>query len=236
MHDYESVPERMNVILYLSYTGFSKAAAEYLSKKTGYPLYSIHDVKEKVFDRVYFFFPVHAERAPKAAYDFLKTIKYKSLVLIATFGRKHHGDALDDLISTCNLKMNAGMYFPTKHSYIVDDDFNPPYEALDELIGIDDDKFITVPKVKTTFGATFKPTFRAKLAIKILCSSSCIKCNTCHNVCPTKAIKYGKIDNRCIRCGSCVYNCPVKALSFKLSFPLKKYLQDRKEDKPITYK
>ena len=66
MHDYESVSERMNVILYLSYTGFSKAVAEYLSKKTGYPLYSIHDVKKRSLTECIFSFQFmpNARRKP----------------------------------------------------------------------------------------------------------------------------------------------------------------------------
>ena len=55
---------------------------------------------------------------------------------------------------------------------------------------------------------------------------NCVKCLSCVNNCPVKAIsvKNGKITfdyNKCINCMVCIESCKYNALSYKLGFPAK---------------
>ncbi len=49
------------------------------------------------------------------------------------------------------------------------------------------------------------------------CSTSCIKCNKCSNVCKMNVEPYKNPNSaECIRCGDCTKTCPVQALKFKV--------------------
>lgn len=46
--------------------------------------------------------------------------------------------------------------------------------------------------------------------------SECIKCGSCKDICPVKAIRQGKnsyiITSECISCNQCVEACPLEAI------------------------
>ncbi len=232
----EGVPRDMNAVVYLSYTGNSKKVAAYLSRLLSFPCLDLHILKERSFKHLLFVAPVHAERLPDEAISFLKEAQAEEMILVATYGRMNHGNALLEVQRKFRLPLVGAAYFPTRHSYLANDRYEPPYERLAPLAkAFGSGRYIIVPESQDTFGRGFFPKLRARFAVHISVGEGCTHCHLCEEACPFEAIVDGRLNRRCIRCLACVKACPNEVLSFRLSPPLARYLSKPKSEETLIY-
>lgn len=226
----------MNAVVYLSYTGNSRKAAAYLARRLAWPCLDLHELKETRFEHLLFVAPVHAERLADEALSFLEEADAEEMILVATYGRMNHGNAILDAQRKFRLPLVGAAYFPTRHSYVKDDFYEAPYGRLDDLgNAFGKGRYIIVPESKDTFGRGLFPKLRARFAVHISVSDGCTHCRACEKACPFGAIVDGKISHRCIRCLACVKACPSGAIDFRLSRALANYLSKPKSEEVLVY-
>ena len=227
----------MNAVVYLSYTGNSRKVASYAARKLSFPCLDLHETKERDFEHLLFVAPVHAERLPDEAISFLKEVKAEEMIIVATYGRMNHGNAIFEVQKKFHLPLVGAAYFPTRHSYLKDDLYEAPYGRLDDLgNAFGKGRYIIVPESEDTFGRGLFPKLRARFAVHLEVNEDCVHCGACNKACPFRAIVDGKIDNRkCIRCLACVKACPSGAIDFTLAKTLARYLAKPKREDVLVY-
>ena len=230
MSNNETVFSKINVVIYLSYTSNSKRVALFCNNILNYNLIESSNVDLNIkYNNVLLVYPIHSENIPINLYNLIKNIKCNKMIVIATYGRIHHGNSLYKLVYKYKLPIIGRCYFKCKHSYLKDDKYEPNYNELIPIINNfnnQDAKFIDIKKSSSNVGYNFFPKLRAQIGVKIILDKNkCNSCNICSKFCLNKAIINGKINKNCIRCLACIYNCPNNALDFKLSKILKFYLR-----------
>lgn len=239
MPDHEGVPGRgLNAVVYLSYTGYTRKVAEYLAKKSGWPIYEVGSAALPFqFENLLFFAPVHGERLTEEAFRFLENVEARKVAIVLTFGRTWHGNAIEDAARKLSLPLVGAMYLPAPHSYLPQDDYEMPLKEAETILrAFRKDGPLVLPKEKDTFGRWFFPKWRARAGAKVALIGRCTGCMACEKACHFHAIHKGMVDGtRCIRCGACVSSCPEKALTFHLSPFLKAYLKRKRDEKVTIY-
>lgn len=226
----------MNVVVFYSNTGQSKAIASYISDSLGYPLVDIETDYAEHYQNLVLVFPVHCQNIPDIVSAFLKRVSIVNLTVIATYGKMCCGNVLYEIQNKYQNNIVAGAYIPTKHSYIDGDDFFSDFDKLNTLIEkIKTPSYIQLPKLYKNPLANIFPKLRSRIGLKIQKSTDCNGCNICARRCSFGAIKSGKTNSKCIRCLKCVENCPRKALKVKIGLPLKLYLRKYKINRIIIY-
>ena len=167
--------------------------------------------------------------------SFLKTLFVQHIVLIATYGKISYGNVLYEAQKLVHGDIIAGAYIPIGHSFLDGDcSFDTEY-----LIPISErikaPKKIHIPKTHKNPLANIFPDIRSRLTVKIIRENSCNNCRLCEEVCPTGAMKNGRINSKCIRCLRCVINCPQKALQYKNAWILNMYLKSYYKEEYILY-
>lgn len=240
MSNNEKIFPKIDALIYLSYTFNSKKVALFCNQFLNYKLIEVSKVDLNIkYNNVLLVYPIHSQNIPKSLYNLLKNIKCNKMIAIATYGRIKHGNSLFMLRYKFKMPLIGACYFPTKHSYLKNDKFEPNYDDLIPLLNKfknKDSKFIDIKKSKSTLGHNFFPKLRAQLSIKIvLDKNKCISCNLCGINCSNNAIKNGVINSNCIRCLKCVCNCPNNALDYKMNKILKVYLKNQRHDQIELY-
>ncbi len=217
----------MNNVVYLSYTEQSKKIATYVGALLNYDAVPLEDVQDFTFQNLVLVFPVHCQNLPSAVKTVLPKIVAKNVVLIATYGKMSYGNALRELQTKLNAKVVCGIYLPTKHAYLKDDDEFKDFEKLNVLVErLREGKEVIIPRSYKNPFASFFPKTRSKLGVRLIKNGRCNGCNLCKTRCNVYP---------CIRCLKCVNICPQKALDYKLTTFMGLYLKKKKKNDLIIY-
>ena len=222
----------MNVVIYFSCSGQSKAVAERLGKKLNFEVIE-YTFSQNGYENAVLVFPVHCQGAPLPFKKFLKNFKAKYITYIALYGRMSAGNAIYEAYKIAGNAV-AGAYLPAAHTYggVKTDPPDIPEEIIKKISA---PAYISLPRrLKAPFAGLF-PSARSRAIIKIKKNEKCASCGVCENLCPAGAIKNGEINSRCIRCLKCVSVCPHNALTVKKSFILKRYLRKPRFTETLIY-
>lgn len=180
-------------------------------------------------------FPVYCQNIPEPVRGVLPKLHANHVVLIACYGRMHHGNVLMEAAKLVSGQVIAAAYVPIGHTY------------LNESAGVDTEALLPIlsrirdpkpAKLKWEFKnplADCFPTLRSQLGVKIGRNDRCTGCDICAQSCPMGDMRWGIPGNRCIRCLRCVARCPEEALDVHYSLPLRVYLRKKKKNKTILY-
>lgn len=225
----------MNAVVYYSNTGYSREIARYLAKRLGFALLDIQHTSETAFDSLVLVFPVHCQNIPHAVKAFLRVAKAQNLTAVATYGRMCHGNVLREIQRGYGMRIVAGAYVPTAHSYLGDEPF-ADYERLEPLVQkIRHPTEIRLPRCYKNPFANLLPHLRSCMGVKLYKTDACISCGICDASCSAHAIKNGVPDRSCIRCLGCIAACPHGALRCKLRLPMRLYLQKKQQNNIEIY-
>ena len=172
-------------------------------------------------------FPTYSGRMPeifsKYLSDFVE-LKNTKVVLIATYGNRDFGDALleaSDIITSKGGAVIGALSVIAQHCQDGNIANNRPNK--DDFKVIDD--FAKIVIERYTIG-TFVPKLPGNRPYKMgivnsspkfmptIDETKCNECNTCVNVCPTRAMRFDDPEI-CIHCCSCINSCPTLAISMK---------------------
>ncbi len=225
----------MNAVIYYSNTGQSKVIARYLSEKLDYPLLELERAETCSYENAVLIFPVYCQNIPDAIKIFLSKLKAKWLSAVATYGRMSYGNVLNEVQEKYFGRIAAAAYIPTKHTYLEEDGFED-FEKLDSLIEkIINPSEVKIPRAFKNPLADIAPALRSRMGVRIRRTEACNECGLCSEICPERAMTWGRTGSRCIRCLKCVACCPNMALEFKCSLPMRLYLKKKKVDKIVLY-
>lgn len=224
----------MTAVYCFSATGRSLEAARFFADRLSVPVTEIEKGNVDAETAVVVF-PVYCQNIPKPVKAFLTRLRAKYVVLIACYGRMHHGNVLIEAAKLVPGQVIAAAYVPIGHTYL-----NEPAavdtDALEViLLRIHDPR---PAKLKREFKnplADFFPTLRSQIGVKIERNDGCTGCDICARSCPMGDMRRGIPGNSCIRCLSCVERCPQNALEVRYSLPLRLYLRKKKKNKTILY-
>lgn len=227
----------MNAVVYYSNTGQSRAVAEYLAERLGYPALDMEACGETRFGCLLTVFPVYCQNIPEAVCSFLETVTADCLIPVATFGKMSGGNVLWEIQRRYpQHTVIAGAYVPTKHTYLPDDPPFADYPLLDPLLDkVKDPAPIRFPKLRKDLFADAMPALRSRLGVRLYRTEACDGCGLCTVRCPRSAIQGGIPNRNCIRCLRCVQECPREALRVKLRLPLRLYLRKKRMTETVVY-
>ena len=227
----------MNAVVYYSNTGQSRAVAEYLAERLGYPALDMEACGETRFGCLLLVFPVYCQNIPEAVRGFLETVTADCLIPVAAFGKMGSGNVLWEIQRRYpQHTVIAGAYVPTKHAYLPDDPPFADYPLLDPLLDkVKAPSPIRFPKLRKNLFSDAMPALRSRLGVRLYRTEACNGCGRCTARCPQRAIKAGVTNRKCIRCLRCVTECPKRALRFRVRFPLNLYLRGRKVTETVVY-
>lgn len=237
MRHHEGVFGIMNAVIYYSNTGQSRAVAEYLAERLGYPAVDMESCGETRFERLVLVFPVHCQNIPEAVHGFLERITAGYLIPVATYGKMGYGNILWEIQRKYTRHtLAAGAYIPAKHTYLAEDLPFDRYHLIDPLV----DKIINpapicLPRTHKDPFADLCPSLRSRLGVRLYRTEACDACGLCTARCPQGAIREGVTNRKCIRCLRCVSQCPKGALGVKLGFPLRLYLRKKRMTETVVY-
>ena len=225
----------MNAVVYYSNTEQSKRVAKYLADIAAFESYDIYDLTEYVFNSVILVFPVHCQSVPDTVKEFLSRLHAKNLIVVATYGRMCSGNVLHYVQNHYSHNIVAAAYVPTKHSYLDENGFDD-FEKLNVIVKkLNNPAPIKLPRMYRNPLSNLCKGLRSRLGVRIVKHGNCDNCGQCGVICKNQAIKKGRTNRNCIRCLRCVEKCPRKALHYKLSLPMRVYLQKKKCDDLIIY-
>lgn len=227
----------MNAVVYYSNTGQSRAVAEYLAERLGYPAMDMEVCRKVRFEILVLVFPVHCQNIPPSVRFFLDKITADYLIPVATYGKMCYGNVLWEIQRTYTRNtVAAAAYVPTKHTYLADDIPFDDYHLLDPLVDkVKNPAPIRLPRTYKNPFADLLPTLRSRLGVRLYRTEACDGCGLCTARCPQMAIQAGITNQKCIRCLRCVKECPKGALGVKLRLPLRLYLRGKKATETVVY-
>ena len=226
----------MTAVFCFSGSGHSLCVAEFIAQElrtSVRPISTKTPTSTAFYETAVIVFPVYCQNIPNPVKSFLKNIKAKNIVIIATYGKISYGNVLSEAKRLSSGKVIAGAYVPMGHAFLNETDEFDKMALLPILKRIENPGDAKTPRKRKNVFANFLPVWRSRISVKIVRSDNCSRCNLCGNNCPMNAIKNGIPNNKCIRCLKCVANCPPKALSFKTGTILTKYLTKNRQYKNI---
>ena len=180
-------------------------------------------------------FPVYCQNIPKPVKQFLKRMRAKFTVLIATYGKISYGNVLYEAQKSLRGQVIAGAYIPMGHTFLDGDhEFDEAF-LLPIAQRIKSPQRARIPKSVKNPLANLFPGLRSRMGVRITKGSNCNGCGLCEKNCPMGAIRNGRIRSECIRCLHCVTNCPQKALHYKNSRILDAYLKSYCKEEYVLY-
>lgn len=219
-----------------SATGRSWVVAEYFAMQLGTKVIDIcRDTTESQEKTAVVVFPVYCQNIPEPVRVFLPRLSAEHVVLIACYGRMHHGNVLMEAAQLVSGRVIAGAYVPVGHTYRNE----PTHFDKDSISQILER--IHTPKpacIRREFKnplADLLPELRGQLGVRLSRSPDCDSCGICTRNCPVGAMKNGIPGKSCIRCLRCVACCPKQALEVRYTWPLRLYLLKKKKEKTILY-
>lgn len=230
-------------------SGRSRAAAEYFAEEMNVGVSDIGKLTQgqKVCETAVVVFPVYCQNIPDPIRRFLKELRAKYVVLVATYGRISYGNVLWEAKKLVCGEVIAGAYVPMGHSMLREErePETAPFSVI--LDRIRSPRAAVIPRGRKNIFADFFPALRSRLGVKMTRSSRCSECGICERECPMGAMKISvrktgrnksariKTGGNCIRCLRCAYNCPMSVIDFKLSPVLAGYLSGAREDRLKIY-
>ena len=224
----------MRIFCFSGY-GYSAQIANYFSARLGIPVEDIMENSQT--DTAIVIFPVYCQNVPVPVIGFLRSLRAESIVLIASYGGIHHGNAIWEAAGLNSAQVMGAAYVPTGHSFL-NEEKRFDMSALEPIFErIASPRSAVIKKEKKQLFADLFPAWRSRTGIKIIRNTACTDCGLCTSRCPMNAIKNGLPQGNCIRCLRCVANCPNHALSTKLTKVMKHYFAAYavREDKTELY-
>ena len=224
----------MITIYCFSGSGHSFAVSKELSQMLDCEIKPV-DSKTVTDDVAVLVFPVYCQNIPKPVKQFLKRMRAKHIVLIATYGKISYGNVLYEAQKLLCGQVIAGAYIPMGHTFL-DGDYEFDATQLRPIVQrIKTPQQVTIPKTSKNPLANIFPGLRSRIGVKIKKVHNCDNCGLCEKTCPVGAIRNGRIHLQCIRCLHCVTNCPKKALQYKNSRILDAYLKNYCKEEYALY-
>ena len=224
----------MNIVYCFSATGRSREVAKWLADRLGT---AVTDIRENTIPSqegtAVVVFPVYCQNIPEPVRQFLPKLKGKDLVLMACYGRMHHGNVLWEAQKLVSGRVIAAAYVPIGHTYL-GEHTSPDTKKLEPILDrIRDPKVAAIPRERKNSLSDLTPLVRSQLGVSMRRLENCTHCGICTLECPLGTMTDGVPGKKCVRCMRCVELCPQKALTAHLSFPMRMYLNKRKKDKTI---
>lgn len=225
----------MTEVYFFSGSGHSFAVADYFAKQLQTSITEITKSVRGSAETAIVVFPVYCQNIPCTVVSFLKNLKARYAVLIATYGGISYGNVLFEASKLTKADVIAAAYVPTGHSFLKEGtEFGssalaPIFEKLEKPSNA------KIERTRKNPFADFFPAWRSRVGLKITRTNDCDECNLCGRSCPVGAIKNGNIGRCCIRCLHCVTVCPKKALRIKQKGILKLYLKQKKKSETVLY-
>ncbi len=213
-------------VYYFSGNGHSCTVAEACANLLKGDIAEIHDKAETALEvhTAVVVFPVYCQNIPDPVKGFLRGLRAKYTVLIATYGRISHGNVLHEAQKLVQNEVIAGAYIPMGHTFL-DGDCAFDAECLHPIVErVAHPESIRIPADRKNVLANLFPGLRSRVGVRIVKNEQCNHCGICEAHCPAQAIRDGKITAKCIRCLRCVVNCPQEALQYKNTWVLDWYL------------
>ena len=224
----------MITIYCFSGSGHSLAVSKVLAQMLDCEIRPV-DSKTVTDDVAVVTFPVYCQNIPKPVKQFLKRMRAKHIVLIATYGKISYGNVLYEAQKLLRGQVIAGAYIPMGHTFL-DGDYDFDATQLRPIVQrIKSPQQVTIPKTPKNPWANIFPGLRSRIGVKIKKGDNCVNCGLCEKNCPVGAIRNGRIHSQCIRCLHCVTNCPQKALQHKNIRILDEYLECYCKEKYVLY-
>ena len=226
----------MAEIYCFSGSGHSMAVAEYISYRLQAPITEIRNNKLKIYiDTAIVIFPVYCQNIPPVVSSFLKLLKTKNIVLIATYGRISYGNVIYEAARITDATVIAAAYVPTGHSFL-NENAGFEFEKLEPIFErIKKPTSAKIPITPKNPFSDFFPAWRSRVGIKIIRTNECNGCNDCGEKCPMNAITNGITNRKCTRCLRCISVCQARALKTKKSSILNMYLGKKKKHDFVLY-
>ena len=227
----------MTTIYCFSGSGHSLAVSRALSEMLVCKITEIGPDSEKTAkdDIAVVVFPVYCQNIPSPVKSFLKELRAKHIVLIATYGRISYGNVLYEAQKIVRGEIIAGAYIPIGHTFLDGDHVFDKKYLLPIADRIKAPQKVHLPKTRKNLLANIFPALRSRIGVKLMKADCCNNCGLCEKSCPMGAIQNGRIHLECIRCLRCVAICPQKALQYKNRWILKKYLKSYHKEEYVLY-
>lgn len=227
----------MTAIYCFSGSGHSLAVSKALSEMLASKITEIGFNNEKLAkDHIaVVVFPVYCQNIPAPVKSFLKKLRAKHIVLIATYGKISYGNVLYEAQQLVRGEIIAGAYIPMGHAFLNMDCTFDTKCLLPIVDRINAPQKAHIPKARKNPLSNIFPTLRSRIGVKLTKTDRCNNCGLCEAVCPVRAMQNDRIHLECIRCLRCVTNCPQKALQYKNSWILKKYLNSYHKEEYVLY-
>lgn len=224
----------MITIYCFSGSGHSLAVSKALAQMLDCEIKPV-DSKTATDDVAVVVFPVYCQNIPKPVKQFLKRMRARHTVLIATYGKISYGNVLYEAQKLLRGQVIAGAYIPMGHTFL-NGDYNFDDTQLRPIVQrIKTPQQVAIPKTAKNPLANIFPGLRSRIGVKIKKEDNCTNCGLCEKTCPVGAIRNGRIHSQCIRCLHCVVNCPQKALQYKNSQILDIYLKSYCKEEYVLY-
>ncbi len=226
----------MGVIYCFSATGRSREVAELFALRLRLAVTEIRwEMEIRETDTAIVVFPVYCQNIPEPVRAVLPRLRAKHVVLVAAYGRMHHGNVLMEAAGMVSGMVIGAAYVPVGHTYL-GEAAQVDAAALEPLL----ERIINPRRavLKREFQnplANLAPKLRGQLGVSLHRNDRCDHCGLCQRACPVGAMEDGMPGKACIRCLRCVAKCPRKALEVRYCLPLRLYLKKKKKNKTILY-
>lgn len=225
----------MTAIYCFSGSGHSMAVAGYFSERLHVEVTEICRDVQASADTAIVVFPVYCQNIPPVVVSFLRELKAKSIVIVATYGKISYGNVLWEAARITKADVIAAACVPVGHSFLGEGTQfdSEPLEPI--FLRMENPKSVKIPKkIKNPF-ASFFPAWRSRVGLKLTRGDGCEACDLCGQRCPMGAMEKGTIKGSCIRCLRCVTVCPSSALELKQRTLLKIYFKQKRKGKFVLY-
>ena len=217
-------------------SGHSLAVAKVLAGMLECKIRQIEpDCEIVVEETVAVVFPVYCQNIPNPVKNFLRQLKAKYIVLIATYGKISYGNVLYEAQRLVQGDVIAGAYIPMGHTFLSENYIFDESKLLPIAERVKAPQKVSIPRTRKNLLANILPAARSRIGVKLIKDGPCSNCGLCEKMCPAGAIRNGRIHAECIRCLRCVTNCPKEALRYKNSWILNRYLKSFHKEEYVLY-
>lgn len=225
----------MTAVYCFSATGRTRVVAEALAGLLGVAVQDMETAEIVPVDVAAVVFPVYCQNVPAPAADFLRRLAARYVLPVATYGKMHYGNVLQDAARLTRAQVIGGACIPIGHTYR-----GEPAEAdADRMAPLADrmrhPQAVELPRAWKNPLADLMPTLRGVVGVRLTRTDACTQCGLCEARCPMGAIRDGIITGRCIRCLRCASECPQGALETRLHPALKWYLSGKQKEEWYIY-
>lgn len=227
----------MTKIFCFSGSGHSMAIAQALARLLACGIAEIGPDSETPSkeDTAVVVFPVYCQNIPAPVKRFLKTLRAKYIVFLASYGKISCGNVLHEAQKLVHDEIIAGACIPIGHTFLDGSFLFEEAYLLPIVERIRKPQRVHIPKSHKDLLADIFPALRSRVGVRLVKTNRCSSCGLCETLCPVGAIRNGRIRLNCIRCLRCLTNCPEKALQYQNSRILEKYLRSHYKEEYVLY-